>query len=81
MPSSLGQGAGVSMLNAFELAQAAAAAPEVPLGLACWEAKMRPIVERWQRQAETVAAERSLSAARPPGIAQAAEASTPLEAA
>ena len=79
MPSSLGQGAGVSMLNALEMAEAVDEAG-VQRGLALWEAKMRPVVERWQHQAEQVATERSLASARHPGHDLAAEARTPLEA-
>ena len=79
MPSSLGQGAGVSIMNAVAMAEAVAEA-DVPAGLAEWEAKTRPIVERWQRQAEQVATERSLSGARHPGHDLAIEATTPLEA-
>ena len=80
MPSSLGQGAGVSMLNALEMAEAVDEAG-VERGLALWEAKMRPVVERWQHQAEQVATERSLASARHPGHDLAAEARMPLEAA
>jgi 2-methyl-3-hydroxypyridine 5-carboxylic acid dioxygenase len=67
MPSALGQGAGVSMQNALHLAQSLAAAPTVPAGLAAWEAQARPIVERWQREAEAVASSRSLTSAVHPG--------------
>lgn len=77
MPSSLGQGAGVSMLNALEMAEAVAADPTD--GLASWEAAMRPVVERWQAQAEQVAADRSLVTARHPGHDLVSEARTPLE--
>ena len=77
MPSSLGQGAGVSMMNALAMAEAVAADPAG--GLAHWEAEMRPVVERWQAQAEQVATERSLATARHPGHDLAAEAMTPLE--
>ena len=78
MPSSLGQGAGVSMMNALAMAEAVAADPAG--GLARWEREMRPVVERWQAQAEQVATERSLAGARHPGHDLAAEAATPLEA-
>ena len=80
MPSSLGQGAGVSMLNALRMAEAVAGG-DVLSGLARWEADMRPIVERWQAQAEKVAADRSLASAHHPGHDLPAEAATPLEAA
>ncbi len=80
MPSSLGQGAGVSMLNALRMAEAVGSAG-VGAGLAAWEAEMRPVVGRWQDQAEQVATERSLASARHPGHDLAAEAATPLEAA
>jgi len=80
MPSSLGQGAGVSMLNALRMAEAVADGDVLP-GLARWEAAMRPVVERWQAQAEQVARERSLASTRHPGHDLAAEAATPLEAA
>lgn len=79
MPSSLGQGAGVSMFNALKMAETVVA-DGVEAGLARWESEMRPIVERWQRQAEQVAFERSLATARHPGHDLAAEARTPLEA-
>lgn len=77
MPSSLGQGAGVSMMSALAMAEAVAADPDG--GLARWEREMRPVVERWQAQAEQVATERSLATARHPGHDLAAEAKTPLE--
>jgi len=80
MPSSLGQGAGVSMLNALRMAEAVADG-HIPSGLARWEAAMRPVVERWQAQAGQVACERSLASARHPGHDLAAEAATPLETA
>lgn len=81
MPSSLGQGAGVSMFNAMKMAESVAVT-EVDSGLREWEGEMRPIVERWQDQAEQVATERSLAGgARHPGHDLAAEATTPLEAA
>lgn len=67
MPSSLGQGAGVSMLNAVEMADMVADASDVATGLAAWEAKLRPIVEQWQRRAEDVAIGRNLSDAVHPG--------------
>ena len=67
MPSALGQGAGVSMLNAVMLARAMAAASDVPAGLADWEAKARPVVEGWQREAEGVASSRTLAGAVHPG--------------
>lgn len=67
MPSALGQGAGVSMLNAVNLARSVAATPHIPTALAAWEATSRPIVERWQRDAESVAAGRSLVGAIHPG--------------
>ncbi len=52
----------------------------VPTGLAEWEASARPIVQRWQRQTEKVASERSLSGTRHPGHDLAIEATTHLEA-
>lgn len=67
MPSALGQGAGVSMQNALHLANALAGAPDVAAGLATWEAGSRPIVERWQHEAEDVASSRSLTSAVHPG--------------
>ena len=67
MPSSLGQGAGVSMLNAVTLARSVADATDVPAALAGWEVEMRPVVEAWQRRAEAVASSRHLSGARHPG--------------
>ena len=67
MPSSLGQGAGVSMLNALALVRAATAEGDVPSALAGWEAQTRPIVEAWQRRAEQVAADRYLTGPRHPG--------------
>ncbi len=69
MPSALGQGAGVSMLNALHLVQTvvAAEATAIPAALVAWETNTRPLVERWQRDAEQVAAERSLTTAVHPG--------------
>jgi 2-methyl-3-hydroxypyridine 5-carboxylic acid dioxygenase len=67
MPSALGQGAGVSMMNAVELADAVAGAPDVETGLATWEARLRPVIEQWQREAETVANQRTLDGAVHPG--------------
>ncbi len=67
MPSALGQGAGVSMMNALRLGQAMAAADDVASGLAAWEAAARPVVEHWQREAESVASNRSLASAVHPG--------------
>ncbi len=81
MPSSLGQGAGVSMLNAVELGEAMACMGDVSSGLAAWGAKMRPIVASWQQKAEEIASQRSLSTTRHPGTDFAAELVTPLEAA
>ena len=63
MPSSLGQGAGVSILNAVALAEAVADAVNLEQALGRWEATMRPVVEDWQRRAEDVAMQRSLGAA------------------
>ncbi len=80
MPSSLGQGAGVSMLNAVALAEAVASTPDVATALAAWETKMRPIVASWQDKAEEIAAKRSLSTSRHPGADFAAELVTPLQA-
>lgn len=67
MPSSLGQGAGVSMLNAVRMAEAVARAPDVEAGLRRWERALRPVVERWQREAEAVSRQRSLGEAVHPG--------------
>ncbi|GJD52949.1 Putative 2-heptyl-3-hydroxy-4(1H)-quinolone synthase AqdB1 [Methylobacterium crusticola] len=67
MPSSLGQGAGVSMLNAVRMAEAVDAAEDVEAGLAGWEASLRPVVEQWQREAEGVSRRRSLGEAVHPG--------------
>lgn len=67
MPSSLGQGAGVSMLNAVRMADAVADANDVATGLATWERTLRPTVERWQHEAEGVARQRSLGDAIHPG--------------
>lgn len=67
MPSALGQGAGVSMQNALHLARALHATPTVAAGLHAWESESRPIVERWQHEAEAVARSRSLTSAVHPG--------------
>jgi 2-methyl-3-hydroxypyridine 5-carboxylic acid dioxygenase len=67
MPSSLGQGAGVSMLNAVAMADKVAEAADVPAALAAWETELRPVVEHWQRRAEAVAIGRNLSDAVHPG--------------
>lgn len=66
MPSSLGQGAGVSMLNAVRMAEAVSEG-SIENGLADWEVSLRPVVEQWQRDAEGVALRRSLGAAIHPG--------------
>jgi 2-methyl-3-hydroxypyridine 5-carboxylic acid dioxygenase len=63
MPSSLGQGAGVSIVNAVALAEAVAHAEDLDIALGAWEATMRPTVEEWQRRVEDVASQRSLSRA------------------
>ena len=67
MPSALGQGAGVSMQNALHLASALEAATSIEQGLKAWEQVSRPIVERWQHEAEAVASSRSLTSAVHPG--------------
>jgi 2-methyl-3-hydroxypyridine 5-carboxylic acid dioxygenase len=61
MPSSLGQGAGVSIVNAVALAEAVAHTDDLDAALEAWEATMRPTVEAWQRRVEDVASQRSLS--------------------
>jgi 2-methyl-3-hydroxypyridine 5-carboxylic acid dioxygenase len=61
MPSSLGQGAGVSIVNAVALAEAVAHSDDIDAALGDWEAAMRPMVEGWQRRVEDVASQRSLS--------------------
>ena len=60
MPSALGQGAGVSMLNAVEMAEAVPASATLEAGLATWEAALRPVVEQWQREVEGLADQRTL---------------------
>jgi 2-methyl-3-hydroxypyridine 5-carboxylic acid dioxygenase len=60
MPSSLGQGAGVSIVNAVALAETVAQADDIDAALGTWEAAMRPMVEAWQRRVEDVASQRSL---------------------
>jgi 2-methyl-3-hydroxypyridine 5-carboxylic acid dioxygenase len=67
MPSALGQGAGVSMLNAVGMADAVATAPNLPTGLAAWEAALRPVVEQWQRKVEGLAEQRTLAGRVHPG--------------
>jgi 2-methyl-3-hydroxypyridine 5-carboxylic acid dioxygenase len=67
MPSALGQGAGVSMQNALHLAEALTDSASVEAGLARWQAGARPIVARWQSEAEAVASSRSLTSAVHPG--------------
>ena len=81
MPSSLGQGAGVSVLNAVELGEIIGGMADVFSALAAWSGKMRPIVENWQQKAQQIASQRSLSTTRHPGTDFAAELVTPLEAA
>jgi 2-methyl-3-hydroxypyridine 5-carboxylic acid dioxygenase len=66
MPSSLGQGAGVSIINAVALAEAVAHAQDIDIALIAWEASMRPTVEAWQRRVEDVARQRSLSRSERP---------------
>lgn len=61
MPSSLGQGAGVSIVNAVALAETVAHADDIDAALGTWEAATRPMVEGWQRRVEDVASQRSLS--------------------
>jgi len=61
MPSSLGQGAGVSIVNAVALAEAVAHSDDIDAALGDWEVAMRPMVEGWQRRVEDVASQRSLS--------------------
>jgi 2-methyl-3-hydroxypyridine 5-carboxylic acid dioxygenase len=67
MPSSLGQGAGVSMMNAVRMAEAVTLSRDVPAGLAAWERRLRPVVERWQHEAESVTRARSLGTTIHPG--------------
>jgi 2-methyl-3-hydroxypyridine 5-carboxylic acid dioxygenase len=66
MPSSLGQGAGVSIINAVALAEAVAHAQDIDTALIAWEASMRPTVAAWQRRVEDVATQRSLSRSERP---------------
>lgn len=67
MPSTLGQGAGVSIINAVALAEAVARAPDIEAALVAWESSMRPTVQGWQRRVEDVASQRSLSRSLRPG--------------
>lgn len=67
MPSSLGQGAGVSMLNALALARAVTHAADIEAAMSRWERESRPMVEAWQRRAERVAFSRHLAGTRHPG--------------
>lgn len=62
MPSSLGRGASVGMLNAVELAGRLRDGGAVEAALADWETAQRPFVEDVQAEAERVALARALSA-------------------
>lgn len=76
MPSSLGQGAGVSIVNAVALAETVAHAEDIDGALRTWERSMRPTVEAWQRRVEDVASQRSLSRAVRPSEQRLVELST-----
>lgn len=62
MPSSLGRGASVGMLNAVELADRLGCGGSIEPALAAWETAQRPYVEEVQAEAERVALARALSA-------------------
>lgn len=61
MPSSLGRGASVGMLNAVELADRLGSGNSIENALSDWEAAQRPFVEDVQAEAERVALARALS--------------------
>ena len=48
LPPTLGQGAGMTMMNAWALASALRDEPNVERGLHLWESRQRPLVERTQ---------------------------------
>lgn len=58
MVPSLGQGAGVAMMNALSLAVTVADAPSIPDALAAWEARERPFTEFTQDCSAQVARDR-----------------------
>ena len=62
MPSSLGRGASVGMLNAVELADRLNGGASIETALRDWEKAQRPVVEEVQAEAEKVALARALSA-------------------
>lgn len=51
LPPTLGQGAGMTLMNAWTLALALSAESEVERALELWEQRQRPLVERTQRWA------------------------------
>lgn len=56
MPPTLGQGAGIAMMNALALAVALDEAASVPEALDMWEARERPFTDHTQARAEELAA-------------------------
>ncbi|MDQ8729052.1 NAD(P)/FAD-dependent oxidoreductase [Bradyrhizobium sp. LHD-71] len=62
MPSSLGRGASVGMLNAVELVDRLSSGATIETALHGWELAQRPVVEEVQAEAERVALARALSA-------------------
>jgi 2-methyl-3-hydroxypyridine 5-carboxylic acid dioxygenase len=65
MPSSHARGANISIRNAVKLAHALTATDDIDAALAAWQAEMRPAVDADQREAEHLAASRSLHRGRP----------------
>lgn len=58
MVPSLGQGAGMAMMNALSLAIAVSDAASIPDALAAWEARERPLTEYAQDRSAAVARDR-----------------------
>jgi 2-methyl-3-hydroxypyridine 5-carboxylic acid dioxygenase len=61
MPSSIGRGANMGMMNAAAMVTAVNAGAVVTEALAAWERKQRPALEQLQREAKALAAARTLS--------------------
>ncbi|MGH7091604.1 MAG: FAD-dependent oxidoreductase [Stellaceae bacterium] len=64
MVPTLGQGAGVAVMNALALAVSLERATGIEAGLAAWEAAARPLTERTQERSDRAARERHFAAGR-----------------
>ncbi|MGE0768711.1 MAG: FAD-dependent oxidoreductase [Hyphomicrobiaceae bacterium] len=65
MPSSHARGANISIRNAVTLALSLRTTDDIDAALASWQAEMRPAIAEDQREAEHLAASRSLQHGRP----------------